>query len=275
MDILLFVLLIFIFLFFSIPGIILLSIRKIIHSSKSFNWILEKNAVIVFHILTVATMLAITFIYGDNIDIVVILITAPFVFLFHYRFSNFTIGLFCFFIYLSLMYSIDRVSDYPLYENAFILHPSNASLRNYIFLLLRFINFSLVFCFLFNLISVRNKQVIIFSFCSILIFYSQLLYLPTLIARQIQGASLIDIKSMKSKYSNFSDKKVLFTKITSTELYALVIHENQPLYVLCFKKNLFDSHFTYQDQIDKVFFLIPSQEITIPKWQVILLSKGI
>ena len=248
------------------PVFFLWWIRKGIHSSSSLSWMVGKYAVVALHLITVSIMLAVAISYGDGVDIGTILIIAPFVFFFHYRHNCFTVGLFCFSIYLSLIYSIDRVLGYPLY--------GGDQSYNYLFYLFIFISQYWIFCVIFNAILNRSKRVFMFSLFSIFVFYSQVLPIPSIVIRQIQGIYLININSISSGHSNVFYKKIFFTKITSKELYAMVEDQEGYLTILCFKKE--ESGIMYSpEKMKKSYIYNHKQEINIPNWQRFIFSKNI
>jgi hypothetical protein len=251
---------------FSVPVFFLWWIRKGIHSSSSLSWVVGKYPVVVLHLVIVSLMLAITISYGDGIDIGTILIIAPFVFLFHYRHNCFTVGLACFSIYLSLIYSIDRVIGYPLY--------GGAPPHNYLVFLFILIEKFWIFCIIFNLILNRKKRVFAFSLFSICIFYSQILPFPGVIIRQIKGNYLIDINLIASEYNDVFYKKMVFTKITSKELYMIVEEENRDWSVLYFQREE-NGVISIPKKIKKFYIYSRKQEINIHNWQRFILSKDI
>lgn len=69
--------------FICIPSIIFFFLKKKIHSYSGLQWLFWKNTAIFLHIVAVSVMVYIAAIYGDHIDVGMILITAPFVFLFN------------------------------------------------------------------------------------------------------------------------------------------------------------------------------------------------
>lgn len=254
------------FVIFSVPVFFLFWVRKGIHSSSSLNWMVGKYAVVALHLITVSIMLTVAISYGDGVDIMTILIIAPFVFLFHYGHNCFTVGLFCFSIYLSLIYSIDRVIGYPLYGGAFP-HSDPA-----FFAML--IGRGWIFCVIINVILNRKKRVFVFSLFSIFIFYSQFLTLPSVIIRQVQGIYFININSITSGYSNVFYKKIFFTKITSKELYAIVEDQEGSLTILSFKKEESGAMYS-NEKMKKSYIYSREQKINIPNWQRFIFSKNI
>lgn len=172
------------------------------------------------------------------------------------------------------MYSIDRVSGYPVYYTSQLILSEN-SLGYDLFLIWTFININWFFCILLNLIGNFSKHALAFSFFSIFLFYSQLLPLPAVIVRQMQGARLLDINSIDSEYNDVLRKKIFFTKITSGELYAVVVDEKEVgRGVTVFKNNSLEFSHNYQKKQNKNYFLTREQEITIPKWQILLFSRN-
>lgn len=251
---------------FSVPVFFLWWIRKGIHSSSSLSWMVGKYAVVALHLITVSIMLAVAISYGDGVDIGTILIIAPFVFFFHYRHNCFTVGLFCFSIYLSLIYSIDRVLGYPLY--------GGGRSYNYLFYSFIFIGKCWISCVIFNAILSRSKRVFIFSLFSIFVFYSQVLPIPGIIIRQMQGIYLININSISSGYSNVFYKKIFFTKITSKEIYTLVEEQDEDWNVLCFQKE--ENGVIYNlEKVKKSYIYSHKQEINTPHWQRFIFSRNI
>jgi hypothetical protein len=237
-----------------------------ISSSRELSWMSGKCFVVAFHITVLAVMLDLATFWGDAVDIGTVLIYMPFVFLFHYRNNDLTVGLFCFSIYLSIIGALDRISGYPYYKQWY-------DFERFLEPLFEVIVFGWILCLIINFFIRRNKRVFILTFSSLFIFYSQILQIFPIVIRQIKGGDLINI-SLLNPYCKQPGTKIFFTKITSEKVYGLVEEKPRNWNVFYFQRNE-DKTIDKEGNWTRGCISIGEQQINSTSWQRFIFSRNI